>query len=109
MKGQRVGYIRVSTVEQNTDRQLEGIELDRQCLDQVSAKDTNRPALQSMLDFVRQDDLVIVHSMDRLACSLDDLRRIVKVSRREQYKSNSSKRALRSAATILRCRIFCYQ
>lgn len=78
MKGQRVGYIRVSSLEQNTDRQLEGIELDKHYLDKVSAKDTNRPALQAMLDFVRQDDLVIVHSMDRLARSLDDLRRIVK-------------------------------
>jgi DNA invertase Pin-like site-specific DNA recombinase len=57
---------------------LEGIELDKQYVDKVSAKDTNRPSLQSMLEFVRQDDLVIVHSMDRLARSLDNLRRIVK-------------------------------
>jgi DNA invertase Pin-like site-specific DNA recombinase len=78
MKGQRVGYIRVSSLEQNAERQLEGIKLDRHYLDKVSAKDTNRPELQAMLDFVRQEDLVIVHSMDRLARSLDDLRRIVK-------------------------------
>jgi DNA invertase Pin-like site-specific DNA recombinase len=78
MKGQRVGYIRVSSLEQNTSRQLEGIELDKRYEDKVSAKDTDRPALQAMLDFVRQDDLVIVHSMDRLARNLDDLRRIVK-------------------------------
>lgn len=78
MKGQRVGYMRVSSLEQNADRQLEGIELDKHYQDKASAKDTNRPALQAMLDFVRQDDLVIVHSMDRLARSLDDLRRIVK-------------------------------
>ena len=78
MKGQRVGYIRVSSEEQNTERQLEGIELDKYYEDKASAKDVNRPALQALLDFVRQDDVVVVHSMDRFARSLDDLRRLVR-------------------------------
>lgn len=78
MKGQRIGYIRVSSLEQNTSRQLEGIELDGVYEEKISAKDTNRPRLQELLGFVRRDDVVVVHSMDRLARNLDDLRDIVK-------------------------------
>jgi len=78
MKGQTVGYIRVSTEDQNTARQLEGVELDKTFTDMVSGKDVNRPELQRMLEFVREGDLVIIHSMDRLARNLDDLRKIVK-------------------------------
>lgn len=78
VKGQMIGYIRVSTVDQNTQRQLEGIPLDRVFEDKASGKDTKRPALGDLLQFVREGDTVIVHSMDRLARNLDDLRRIVK-------------------------------
>lgn len=78
MTGQRVGYLRVSTVDQKTDRQLEGVELDRVFEDHVSGKDTNRPSLQRLLEFVREGDVVIIHSMDRLARNLDDLRRVVR-------------------------------
>ena len=77
MTGQRVGYIRVSSIDQNPDRQLEGVDLDRTFIDKVSAKDTNRPGLQEMLAFVRAGDTIVVHSMDRLARNLDDLRLIV--------------------------------
>lgn len=77
MKGLRVGYIRVSTIEQNIDRQLDGVELDKRFIDKASGKDVKRPEFQSMLSFVREGDLVIVHSMDRLARNLDDLRKIV--------------------------------
>lgn len=73
MKGQRVGYIRVSSIDQHEDRQLDGIELDRQFVDKVSGKDTNRPALQEMLLYVREGDTLIVHSLDRLARNLADL------------------------------------
>lgn len=78
MKGQRIGYIRVSSAEQNTARQLDGLELDKVFTDKISGKDTNRPELQAMLQFVREGDHIIVHSLDRLARNLDDLRRIVK-------------------------------
>jgi DNA invertase Pin-like site-specific DNA recombinase len=81
MKGQYVGYIRVSSVGQNTERQenqLTGFTLDKCFTEKVSAKDTNRPALMQMIDFVRGGDTVIVHSMDRFARNLDDLRRFVK-------------------------------
>ena len=76
-KGQRVGYVRVSTFDQNTDRQLEGVPLDRSFTDRVSGKDTKRPELTALLAFVRDGDTVVVHSMDRLARNLDDLRRTV--------------------------------
>lgn len=78
MKGQRVGYIRVSSFDQNTERQLDGLKLDRVFTDKASGKDTQRPQLDALLQFVREGDLVIVHSMDRLARNLDDLRRIVR-------------------------------
>lgn len=77
MHGQRIGYIRVSSVGQNTDRQLEGVKLDRTFEDKVSGKDTNRPKLQEMMEFVREGDTVVVHSMDRMARNLDDLRQTV--------------------------------
>jgi len=77
MKGQHIGYVRVSSVEQNTNRQLEGVELDRTFTDRASGKDTRRPALEELLRFVREGDVVIVHSIDRLARNLPDLRRIV--------------------------------
>jgi DNA invertase Pin-like site-specific DNA recombinase len=77
MLGQRLGYIRVSTLDQHADRQLEGVEVDKIFLDHASGKDTTRPQLALLLSFVRTGDTVIVHSMDRLARNLDDLRRIV--------------------------------
>ncbi len=67
MSGQRVGYIRVSSFDQNECRQLEGVELDRLFTDKLSAKTRNRPQLEELLRFVRDGDIVIVHSMDRLA------------------------------------------
>jgi DNA invertase Pin-like site-specific DNA recombinase len=77
MTGQRVGYIRVSSADQNPQRQLDGIELDRVFTDKASAKDTHRPQLRELLNFVRAGDTIVVHSMDRLARNLDDLRGIV--------------------------------
>ena len=76
-KGQRIGYTRVSSIDQNLDRQLDGVPLDRVFADKASGKDTARPGLEQMLTFVREGDTVVVHSMDRLARNLDDLRRLV--------------------------------
>ena len=78
MPGHTIGYIRVSSVMQNTVRQLEGITTDMTFEDKVSGKDTNRPQLTAMMLHARKGDTVVVHSMDRLARNLDDLRRIVK-------------------------------
>lgn len=76
--GQRVGYIRVSTLDQNTERQLEGLDLDKVFRDKASGKDTKRPQLEAALDYLREGDTLVVHSMDRLARNLDDLRRLVR-------------------------------
>ena len=75
--GKRVGYSRVSSVDQNSDRQLENITLDKLFTDKASGQDTNRPQLQALLDYVREGDIVIVHSLDRLARNLDDIRHLI--------------------------------
>jgi len=78
MNGQRIGYVRVSTLDQNPDRQLDGVAVDRVFTDHASGKDTARPQLDALLRFARDGDTVVVHSMDRLARNLDDLRRVVR-------------------------------
>ena len=78
MNGQRIGYVRVSTLDQNPGRQLEGVALDRTFTDKASGKDTKRPQLEALLAFAREGDTVVAHSMDRLARNLDDLRRLVR-------------------------------
>lgn len=77
MSGKRIGYIRVSTVDQNPDRQLVDIQLDKKFIDHASASSLDRPQLKTMLEFIREDDVIIVHSMDRLARNVVDLRKIV--------------------------------
>jgi len=76
-KGQSVGYIRVSTVDQNTERQLDGINLDRVFTERASGKDVKRPELQATLQYLREGDTLYVHSLDRLARNAEDLLRIV--------------------------------
>jgi len=68
----------VSSLDQNTDRQLDGVALDRTFTDNASGRSTARPQLEEMLAFVRDGDTVLVHSMDRLARNLDDLRALVR-------------------------------
>lgn len=75
--GQRVGYVRVSTTDQNTARQLDSETLAKTFADYASGKDTNRPELARALEYVREGDTLVVHSMDRLARSLPDLRALV--------------------------------
>lgn len=77
MRGQRIGYIRVSSYDQNPDRQLEHVQVEKVFTDKASGKDTQRPQLDALLSFAREGDTVVVHSMDRLARNLDDLRRLV--------------------------------
>ena len=76
-KRQRVGYIRVSTLDQREDRQLDGVELDKRFVDRTSGKDIKRPQLTALLGFIRDGDTVVCHSMDRLGRNLDDLRKLV--------------------------------
>lgn len=75
-----IAYVRVSTVEQNEARQLEGLKhygIEKWFTEKVSGKDTNRPELRTMLDFVREGDTVYVHDFSRLARSTKDLLDIV--------------------------------
>ncbi len=90
----RVAYIRVSTAEQNTARQeLIARELgaERIYTEKISGKDTNRPQLQAMLDFVRDGDMVIVESYSRLARSTKDLLEIVESLNKKGVKFKSHK------------------
>ncbi len=74
-----IGYVRVSTVEQNTARQLDGIQLDKVFEDKCSAKDAKRPQLQAMLEFIREGDTLHVHDISRLARNLEDLLSLVRL------------------------------
>ena len=77
-KGHRVGYVRVSAEDQNTERQLDGLELDRVFTDKASGKDVKRPQLEAALEYLRDGDTLYVHSLDRLARNAEDLLRIVR-------------------------------
>ena len=72
-----IGYVRISSIDQNTVRQLDGVQLSKVYTDKCSGKDTNRPQLLVLLDSVREGDTVHVHSIDRLARSLSDLLKLV--------------------------------
>jgi DNA invertase Pin-like site-specific DNA recombinase len=76
--GKRVGYIRVSTLDQNTERQLDGVKLDKTFTDKASGKDVQRPKLNAALEFLREGDTLVVHSMDRLARNVEDMLRMVR-------------------------------
>lgn len=77
-KGKLIGYVRVSSIDQNPERQLDGIKIDKMFVDKISGKTLQRPQLEKLLEYVRDGDEVVVHSMDRLARNLDDLRQLVK-------------------------------
>ena len=75
-----IAYVRVSTIEQNEARQVEGLkkyDIDKWFTEKVSAKDTNRPKLKELLDYAREGDTIYIHSLDRLARSTKDLLDIV--------------------------------
>lgn len=80
LNNMNVAYVRVSTVEQNEQRQIEALEkhnIDKWYVEKVSGKNTNRPKLKEMLDYVREDDTVFIHDFSRLARSTKDLLEIV--------------------------------
>lgn len=78
MKGQRIGYVRVSTPDQNPDRQLEGIELDRKFIDIASGKTCKRIEFENMMIYIRSGDHLFVHNIDRVARNVVDLVNLVK-------------------------------
>ena len=77
MIGQNVSYIRVSSYDQNTERQLKGLAVDREFKEKASGKDTERPQLKACFEHLRTGDTLHVHSIDRLARNLKDLQEIV--------------------------------
>ena len=73
-----VGYVRVSTMDQSTERQLEGIALNKVFEEKVSARTADRPKLNELLDYIREGDEVVVHDISRLARNMEDLHRLVR-------------------------------
>ena len=94
--GSQIGYIRVSTLDQNTERQLDGMGLDKIFEDKASGKDIKRPQLAACLEYLRDGDTLVVHSIDRLARNLEDLQRLV----RELTAKGVSVRFLKESLTF---------
>ncbi len=93
-KGQVVGYIRVSSESQNTDRQLDGINLDKTFIEKISGSKKNRPELNRLIEYVRDGDTVVVHSLDRLARDLSNLISIVEMLNKKGVTLKSLKENL---------------
>lgn len=90
----KYAYVRVSTVEQNEERQIEGLEkhgIDKWFIEKVSGKDTNRPELQAMLDTAKAGDIIYVHDFSRLARSTKDLLAIVEMLTEREINLVSNK------------------
>ena len=96
-KGKLIAYIRVSTREQNEARQQEALksyEIDKYFTEKASAKDTKRPELQNMLDYVREGDTIYIKDFSRLARSTKDLLEIVEKLSQKNVKLISLKENL---------------
>ena len=95
----RIGYVRVSTVEQNEARQIKALEkhnIEKWFVEKVSGKDTNREQLQLMLDFAREGDQIFIHDFSRLARSTRDLLDIIDTLNTKGVSLYSDKEALDS-------------
>lgn len=95
-----VGYVRVSTVDQNEARQVEALKkhnIEKWFTEKVSGKDTNRPQLQLMLDYVREGDTVYIHDFSRLARSTKDLLEIVETLNKKGVHLVSNKENIDSS------------
>lgn len=95
--GQNIAYIRVSTIEQNEERQVEALRsynIDRWYIEKMSAKDMNRPKLKEMLDYVREGDAVYIHDFSRLARSTKDLLEIAEFLKEKGVTLVSNKESI---------------
>ena len=93
----KVGYVRVSTEEQNTARQeiiMEQLGVEKVFIDKMSGKNTDRPQLNAMLDFVREGDAVVVESISRFARSTRDLLNLVNSLKDKQVDFISQKESI---------------
>jgi DNA invertase Pin-like site-specific DNA recombinase len=89
-----IGYVRVSTIEQNDARQIEALtkhNIDKWFTEKVSAKDTNRPQLKAMIDYARAGDTIFIHDLSRLARSTKDLLEIVEQLQNKGIELSSNK------------------
>jgi DNA invertase Pin-like site-specific DNA recombinase len=75
----QLGYKRVSSIDQNEDRQLDGIKLDKIYIDKMTGSVRERPQLDALIDYARDGDVIHVHSIDRLARDLRHLQEIVEL------------------------------
>src|SRR4051794_9004294 len=92
-----IGYVRVSTVEQNDGRQVEALakhNIEKWFKEKVSAKDTNRPQLQAMLDFAREGDTIYIHDFSRLARSTKDLLELIELLQTKGINLFSNKESI---------------
>lgn len=99
-----IGYIRVSSKDQHTDRQhvafaSAGVKLDKIYEEKISGKDTNRPALQAMLEYVRENDVVYIESISRLGRSMKDLLEIIDMLERKKVQLKSLKESVIDTTT----------
>jgi DNA invertase Pin-like site-specific DNA recombinase len=77
----KIGYVRVSTIEQNETRQIEALKkwgIEKYFVEKASAKDMSRSQLQDMLEFSREGDIIYIHDLSRLARNVADLLAIIK-------------------------------
>jgi len=92
-----IAYVRVSTIDQNEARQVEGLKkynIDKWFTEKVTAKDTNRPKFKEMVEFVREGDTVYIHSLDRIARNTKDLLNIVEQLEAKNIHLVSSKESI---------------
>lgn len=93
----KIGYVRVSTSEQNTERQenmLSELGVDKTFIDKASGKTTNRPELNRMMDYVREHDIVMVESISRFARSAKDFLDLMERLNEKDVKFISKKEAI---------------
>lgn len=79
MSSQKIGYVRVSSSDQNPDRQLQELKLDKKFVDMITGSKLKRPSLDACIEYVREGDTLYIDSIDRLARNLRDLQEIVKI------------------------------
>lgn len=90
----KIGYVRVSTVEQNEARQVEALNklgVQKIYIEKKSGKNLDRPVLQEMLDFIREGDTVYVHDLSRISRSLTDLLNLVELLQKKKVHFISNK------------------
>ena len=93
----KVGYIRISTAEQNTARQealMHSLGVDKVYIDKMSGKDADRPELKKMMNFVRDGDTVIVESISRFARNTRDLLELVEQLTKKHVEFVSKKETI---------------